>query len=265
MRTKRTIRASFSADPPVVDVSLPSSWADLSQKELAGVLRILSSDGYSGDYSTLFAIFCFLARLKIVRRSGDSFLCRIEAVARPGNKNRFVFLWLSPIVIAEHLESISFFFSPGGLPVRLDEWHGAKAVDARLHGVSFGQYLQLENLYQGFISSRDSRAVLSIAKILYPGIKPKYVDDVFTFGLLQWLVQVKTLFASTWPNFFRPAGGEVSAPSMLEIMNNEIRALTGGDVAKEEVVFEVECWRALTELDFKAKEAEEYKRISAKS
>ena len=46
---------------------------------------------------------------------------------------------------------------------------------------------------------------------------------------------------------------------MLEIMNNEIRVLTGGDVTKEQAILATDCRRALTELDFKAKEAREFK------
>lgn len=34
-------------------------------------------------------------------------------------------------------------------------------------------------------------------------------------------------------------------------MNAQIRALTGGDVTKERAVLQMDCWRALTELDAK--------------
>ena len=38
----------------------------------------------------------------------------------------------------------------------------------------------------------------------------------------------------------------------------QVRALTGGDVTKEEAVLNVDTWTALAELDAKAKEAREY-------
>ena len=40
-------------------------------------------------------------------------------------------------------------------------------------------------------------------------------------------------------------------------MNAQIRALTGGDITKEAAILQMDCWRALTELDAKAREAEE--------
>lgn len=44
-------------------------------------------------------------------------------------------------------------------------------------------------------------------------------------------------------------------------MNAQIRALTAGDITKEARVLEMDCWRALTELDAKAKEAEEMRKM----
>lgn len=206
----------------------------------------------------LFSLFRLFTGVRVLRREHDRFLCRINAA--DGGKTARVLFWTSPGDLAELLEPLSFVSSPGDVPVRLDRWHGAEAVDDRLHGLSFGDYLRLENLYQGFISSQDIGSLHSMAEILYPGIKTEHIDEVFTFGLLQWVVQIKSLFRRMWSHFFRPATGAVSAPSMLEVMNNEIRALTGGDVTKEEVVFATDCWRALTELDFKAKDAEDIRR-----
>ena len=39
-----------------------------------------------------------------------------------------------------------------------------------------------------------------------------------------------------------------------------IRALTGGDITKEERIMKMDTWRALTELDAKAREAEELRK-----
>ena len=42
------------------------------------------------------------------------------------------------------------------------------------------------------------------------------------------------------------------------------RALTDGDITKQQAVFETDCWAALTELDEKAREAEEFKQKTKK-
>ncbi len=58
----------------------------------------------------------------------------------------------------------------------------------------------------------------------------------------------------------KPAGegesGEI--PDMRAVMNAQIRALTGGDVTKEREVLSMDCWRALTELNEKAREQQEF-------
>ena len=48
-------------------------------------------------------------------------------------------------------------------------------------------------------------------------------------------------------------------------MNAQIRALTGGDITKEEIIRKANVWRALTELDAKAREAEELNKKLKKS
>ena len=55
---------------------------------------------------------------------------------------------------------------------------------------------------------------------------------------------------------YAPPIGEV----LWTAMNAQIRALTGGDITKEEAVLSMDTWRALTELDAKAKEVEDIKR-----
>ena len=41
-------------------------------------------------------------------------------------------------------------------------------------------------------------------------------------------------------------------------MDAQIRALTEGDITKEETIKALPCWRALTELNEKAREAKEF-------
>ena len=39
----------------------------------------------------------------------------------------------------------------------------------------------------------------------------------------------------------------------------QIRALTGGDITKEQAVLDADTWTALAELDAKAREAQKYR------
>ena len=47
-------------------------------------------------------------------------------------------------------------------------------------------------------------------------------------------------------------------------MQAQIRALTDGDITKQQAVYDSLCWDALSELDNKAREAEEFKARNSK-
>ena len=73
--------------------------------------------------------------------------------------------------------------------------------------------------------------------------------------------------ARAFPHFFKRTVVEDGQPEhvdFMELYNIQLRALTGGDVTKESTVLGLECWRALTELDAKAREAEELEKIRNK-
>lgn len=59
--------------------------------------------------------------------------------------------------------------------------------------------------------------------------------------------------------------GESEHVNFIELYNVQLRALTGGDPTKEKEVLSLNCWRALTELDAKAREAEELEKIRKKT
>lgn len=253
MKTVLTTRVSFSPDSAAVDVTLPVGWTELSDSELLAVYRLMAV--VPSEHLPVY-VFSNLTGMKVLRHYDGVYVCRF----RPGRGSRIV--ELSPETLAEHLAVLSFLSSPGAEPVRPSKIRGRKAVDARLHGVTFGTYIRLENLYQGYIDSMSDAAMETMCRLLYPGRRPcGEVPAEERISVLQWMVQLKEFFAIKFPHFFRPAPGSVDAPSMSDIMDSEIRALSGGDVTKEADVLEADCWRALTELDYKAKEAEELRRL----
>ena len=100
----------------------------------------------------------------------------------------------------------------------------------------------------------------------------KVVEDVTLtpgerVGTLLWFLHVKQVMARAFPHFFKKAvveDGEPDPVNFIELYNIQLRALTGGDVTKEDTVLRLDCWRALTELDTKAREAEELEKIRSK-
>lgn len=132
------------------------------------------------------------------------------------------------------------------------------------HEVSFKTYLMIENYYQGFVATKNVAALKQIERLLYPGVsQPEEIGTVRAINICKWLIGLKALFARQFRNLFRQSsGGE--RPNMMELMNNQIRILTGGDVTKEDKIMSIDCWRALTELDYKSKEADEIRRQRAR-
>ena len=106
----------------------------------------------------------------------------------------------------------------------------------------------------------DDNAIVAMARIVYNGKKKiKEYKPYIRFGIIQWYTQLKTHFSMQFSNFFKRTEGG-NAQSVVEAMNAQIRALTGGDVTKEKEIFAIDTWRALTELNAKAREAEEFKK-----
>ena len=247
---RKTIRATFSAEQKRLNLTLPKGWGELSQTELAMALR--SKARNEEPWRQRLAVLLHLTGMKIIRREGDHWVC---SVPTDGELLRFA---LDPELLPSILDNLNWLDVPGGFPVRLDRLRGAAALPAMLHDVAFGTYLQCENCYQGIVQSQSEEAVAHLASLLYPGLKGKLAMWE-QLGVIQWWAQVKTLFAGQWPNFFKPGDGG-SAAAMVEVMNNQIRALTGGDVTKEAEILAIDTWRALTELDAKAREADEFNR-----
>ncbi len=263
----RKIRATFSAKDNSVNIELPKCWGELTQDELRRVLQAMALYPDEDIRWHGLRLLGGLNRAPQPPQPGgrESWLFSIEAEDSETGGLVTCHARLSGSMALGWLGELDWLLEPGTEPVRLDAVRGVKAVDAKLHGVEFGDYLRLENLYQGFIQSKDPDALAGCMDILYPARQSpeaggwKDLDAMEICNALTWLSQVKELFAAMWGHLFRPWRGE-KEPDMLEIMNCEIRTLTGGDVTKEAQVLETDCWRALTELDYKAKEAEELNR-----
>ena len=87
-------------------------------------------------------------------------------------------------------------------------------------------------------------------------------------SIFYWFTSLKRYFASLFTHFFGIANdgeaGMMSYKQLRDNMNTQIRALTGGDITKEREVLQMDCWRALTELDAKAKDYEELQKATKK-
>lgn len=256
MKTNKKTAVTFSDGS--VNFTLPTSWADLDQKQLRYVFFCLGN--FTATTSKIY-IFCRFCNLRIIRRTsnGTLFACADEQ-----HPSLMLLIWQ----LAAILQKLDWLLQPNYYPVRLNEINHLQAVDRCLHGVDFRSYLQLENLYQGFLFTHNLDMLAKMIPFLF---KAEEQDPTFSKvkfkpwelqTLFLWYQSVKNYFSMMFPEFFNRIDTSTEAieqPEMIQVMNAEIRALTGGDICKEEQVLSSDCWRALTELNEKAREAREWK------
>ena len=260
------IRPTFSADENRLSFGLPQAWHELSQRELAMVMRSMERNPEPSQAK--LAVLLHLTGMEVSYREVQGWRCKVRAVCE--GKDTTVSFRLNSEDAAWLIEQLDWMSTPGIVPVRLQEltskgWERVTALPADMHGVKFSTYLVAENCYQGVLMSHADEAVQQLATTLYPGLERK-LEPWEQLMVLQWWAQVKGMFADLFPHFFKPASGadEGDTPDMRTIMDNQIRALTGGDITKEAEVLAMDTWRALTELNAKAKEAEEFKKSMKK-
>lgn len=250
-----TTRLSFSGDR--LDLRLPRAWDELTQDQLDRVLWLLSNftPGEAAAYATVR-----LSGLRVEGRSADGRTVAASIPRRWGRRTLVLQSWQLDWA-ARQMEWIG---TPPSVPVRLERVGGCRAVDAAWHGLPFGDYLKVENLWQGFLATRSAEPLEGAARLLYrraDGTPPRRLDaeEHELLGVSYWISGAREMLATAFPDLFARSSAGGGAPDMRRAMDTQLRALTGGDATKEEAVLRLDCWRALTELDATAREAHELK------
>lgn len=254
MKTRRKTLHSFSQDK--LDFKLPKSWTELKDEELRYVIFAITQFPMPEAKT---AVFIRLTGIRVLEKAEQGWRCSVSI-----GRFKKISFEIESWQIVSFLNLLDWMEQPGVVPTRLSHVDGCTAVDSELHGVPFRDYLAIENYYQGFLFLREDQMLCDIARLLYKkknGQHPDVLqmDAVEIYSVFNWLMQIKNLFAERFPHFFQRCESAVeSVPDMESIMNSEIRALTGGDLTKEELILDQDVWRALTELNEKAREAKEF-------
>lgn len=252
-----------------LDLSAPKSWTELSQEQLDFLLRTIvlvnranidkpfsSFEDFSAQSAAQVATICLLRwnGVTVVTPYADDWL-----VAHGGKEFR-----VSVADIAAASSCMNWVNELPAEPVRLDSINGASAVVAELDdSFSFDDWLACEALWQGYQVVKSDRFLQQMAEILYrrPGIK---LQEHEALSIFYWWAGLKNLCNRLYPDFFRPAdtSGQVepNRDMLRRSMDAQIRALTKGDITKEEHVLSLPAHRAITELDAQAREYEELNR-----
>ena len=268
------------------NITLPESWAELTDKQLLMVYHLFASDLSAAEVKTLcmmkwgglkvlasLPLHCFLIRRGKVFDKPDEkrkacFISSMARKLRPKAKE-VVVLRLRQIQRAASVLDFLDSFAP--IPVRISCIGKHHALPTDFEKVPFEEFLYVENLFQGYLNTQSDELLLQMAQVLYASdhVKPSKAHLV---GIFYWIASLKQYFASQFPNFYKPAsntdgnllgnGQQDIYHQLRESTNAMIRALTGGDITKEERILKMDTWRALTELDAKAREAEELRKIT---
>lgn len=232
-----------------LNLTVPTCWQELTQKQLRYVYYLLA-EGYSKEALQTHCL-CRWSGLEIICPEGDGYSVR-------HNFNRH---HVTALQVAEVLSHLDWLQQLPIVPVRLSEIQGHAAVRADLQGVTFEQYLMLENLFQGYLVTKNLSLFDDTTEILY-GTQLKLLPEE-QVSIFYWLSTVKQQFARRWNYFYQPADG--AQPTDMQehlqnLMDTQIRALTKGDITKEAEVLSMDVHRALTELNAQAKDYEELKK-----
>lgn len=239
-----------------LNLTVPTSWAELTQEQLRQIY-VLMVRYVSRQDIWLKAAAASVFRwngLKIVSPYGSNWLIRIESKEYIIDTQEF----------AQVCRTLEWLKDIPADPVRLDVIDGAKAMSPDpTYDLTLEQWLACENLYQGYQYTQDPVHLRSMAAMLYRK------DDICLtpseeISIFYWWSSVKQMVSAMFPHFFKPAPVKADdipdADTVRRSVDAQIRALTKGDISKEEQILSMAAIRALTELDAQAREYEELNR-----
>lgn len=233
-----------------INLNLPTSWAELTQEQLRSIyVQIVHYGGTPESWVNVAASFIFRwCGLDVISPYGRNWLIRKDGKEFVMDASEFTSACMSMKFLKEIPET----------PVRLDHIDGAEAMAADpTYDLTFEQWLACDNLYQGYQFTQDPDLLRSMASILYrkEDIQLRPSEEISIF---YWWASVKQMVSGMFPNFFQPAPvGNQDIPdsdTVRRMMDAQIRALTKGDISKEDQILSMPAIRAITELDAQAKE-----------
>ena len=146
------------------------------------------------------------------------------------------------------------------------------------------QYLEAENFYQAYLYKKEKKYLHSLIATLYQPADRydnnltdklarkigKRISETEEMQVLLWMIGVKQTFSRMWDDLFerkvRYSDDEEndSPPNMMEIINNQVRMLTDGDLTKKTAILKSNTWDAIDELNAKVREIKELNKKYAK-
>ena len=241
---------------PTINLTCPTSWQELSDKQLRFVFGLIADEATSVELRTL----CLFKWNKLKVLSSDKHHFTLSQ-----GKTKFV---VTSQQITSALDHLRWLDDVPLFPVRIASVGKHSALPADFQEVPLSTFLYLDNLYQGYLSTKDETLLSEMLTIMYDSTKI-HATRAELIGVFYWFASLKQYFANMFPNFLQSASSPLNAglgslsgdigKKLQDSMNAQIRALTKGDITKEKDVLAMDTWRAMFELDAQAKEARELK------
>ena len=248
--------------PPIsFNVALPTAWQELTQEQLRAALSLMAT-GAAGT-SLMTQAFLIFSGLKPegedIYRNRAGFLMKIGVSQITAAALRLEYL-TTPPTAAVRLDR-----AEDGTPCKT----GADFEDA-----TFGEFLHTDGLFLMYLNNPGANAdrLAEIAEMLYPGIgRAAATSPLMNANIIVWLTGLKHQLTGMYPYLFAaPAAAdyeetpEEAAARRRRATLSMIRALTGGDITKENDILQTAAHSALNELNEKAREAKELEKLSKK-
>ena len=260
-----------------INLTAPTSWRALSQEQLRYVLKLLTV--YTDKTEVKTVMFLKFCGIEVLKKTQFGWKCLV-----PVNGLRQV-LYLESWQVQSFIHQFDFINTYEDMDCRLDAVCGLVAVDPLVHGVSFDDYLMAEKYYQIYLATKDEEMLANLACWLYidaNGLHPgeergklrndndMVLEPEERLGTFLWYCHVKKVLSGRFSNFFQKVDNgdgdfTISGRQIEEQYNIQLRALTDSEPTKENAVLALDSWRALTELDAKAREALELEKMRSKN
>lgn len=245
-----------------LNLIVPTCWQELTQQQLRYLL-FLMAQGYTPEAVKTYALMRF-AKVDLLPDSPGIYTVFIEGSAYK----------LTATQVAEVLPALDWITRTQLVPTRLHDIRGRRAIDAHLQGLSFYNYMVLETFYQKYLVMHQPEVLDGMGAILYDpdGLTVRTHPAITLLpeeriGCVLWFEAVKVYLASRFPSFFVSSGTDTAqdpkttSTRLQQAFDTQLRALTGGDITKEDAILNMDMYRALTELNAKAEEYEEIKKM----
>ena len=145
---------------------------------------------------------------------------------------------------------------------------------ADFEDATFGEFLHADGLFLMYLNNPEANADrrAEIAEMLYQGIgRAAATSPTMNANIIVWLTGLKHQLTGMYPYLFAaPAAAdyeetpEEAAARRRRATLSMIRALTGGDITKENDILQTAAHSALNELNEKAREAKELEKLEKK-